>query len=77
MSLKIGSVCIKTRGRDAGSKCVVISTATKSAKGNVIEVQGLVRKNKRKVNMEHLIPTGTVVKVTKTSKHEDVVKLLK
>jgi len=48
--IKVGQVCMKTAGRDAGSKCVVMSV-----KGDHVEVLGF--RKKRKVNVKHLIPT--------------------
>ena len=48
--IEIGQICVKTAGRDAGSKCVVMSV-----KGQWAEVLGF--RKRRRVNVKHLIPT--------------------
>lgn len=48
--IEVGQVCVKTAGRDAGTKCVVLGL-----KEGWADVLGL--RKKRKVNVKHLIPT--------------------
>ncbi len=67
----VGRVCIKTKGRNAGRKCVVISVE----KGFAI-IEGDFMKKKR-CNVMHLFPTSHKISVSKSSSHEDIVKHLK
>ncbi|MCX6803446.1 MAG: 50S ribosomal protein L14e [Candidatus Diapherotrites archaeon] len=70
--MEIGSVCIKTKGRKAGSTVVVLS---KTEKGKVL-VDGPKVKRKE-CNVLHLFPIGKEVKIKEGAGHEEVVKALK
>ncbi|MGB9635092.1 MAG: KOW motif-containing protein [Candidatus Micrarchaeia archaeon] len=52
-----GRVCIKVRGRDAGSKCIIM----KVIDDNFAEVLSAGRKRPRKVNVAHLEITNQSV----------------
>lgn len=67
---KIGTVCMKIAGRDAGRLCVIIE----EAKDGLVLVDGDVRR--KSVNLRHLEPTGKTVKVKKSAGHEEVMKAL-
>ncbi len=68
---EIGRVCVKTAGRDAGGRCVIVDVLDK----NYVLVDGEVRR--KKVNVMHLEPLDVVVKVKKGTSHEDVMAALK
>lgn len=70
--MEIGQVCIKTKGRSAGRKVVVISGVED---GRVL-IDGL-RVKRKKCNILHLFPTNKTIKVSKDATHDEVVKLLK
>lgn len=70
--MQLGEVCIKTKGKDAGKKVVVLSGLNK---GRVL-IDGKNVKRKE-CNVLHLFPTGEKIKVTKEIKHEELLKLLK
>ncbi len=70
--MEIGQVCIKTRGREAGRKVVVLSEVKK---GRVL-IDGLKIKRKE-CNALHLFPLKEKVKLGKDAKHEEVEKVLK
>jgi len=70
--MEIGQVCIKTRGREAGRKVVVLS----EVKDNKVLVDGTKVKRKQ-CNVLHLYPLKEKVKVGKEAKHEDIVKVMK
>ncbi len=70
-SITIGSVCIKTAGREAGEKAVVVEKVDE----NYVVVQG-PKIRKRKCNIAHLFPTGKTVKVTKGVSHKELAKLV-
>jgi large subunit ribosomal protein L14e len=70
-AIEVGRVCIKTKGREAGKKAVVVDMEKGFA---VIDGEGIRR---RKCNPRHLFPTGQKVSITKGAKHEDIIKLIK
>lgn len=67
MLIEIGRICVKTAGRDAGNKCVVVDIVG----DNFAIVDGGVRR--KKVNIQHLEPLKEVVKLSKGASHEIVV----
>jgi len=67
---KIGMVCMKIAGRDAGNLCVVVEL---EKDGHVL-IEGAVRR--RKCNVKHLEPTGDDVKVKAAASHAEVMKAL-
>lgn len=70
--MEIGQVCIKTKGREAGNKVVILS---KVSEGKVlIDGPKVKRKN---CNVLHLFPINKKIKIQKEAKHEEVIKLLK
>ncbi|HLD11086.1 MAG TPA: hypothetical protein VJB89_03310 [Candidatus Nanoarchaeia archaeon] len=68
--MKIGQVCIKIAGRDAGKYCVVIEEKDPL---NVL-IEGQTRR--RKCNICHLEATGEIVSVKKGASKQDVAKAL-
>lgn len=70
--MEIGQVCIKTKGREAGRKVIIIS----ELKNGKVLIDG--EKIKRKeCNILHLFPLKQKLKVGKEIKHEELIKLLK
>ncbi len=63
-----GRLCVKTAGRDAGKKCVIIEVIDK----NHVLIDGDVRR--RKCNIAHLELLETVIEIKKGASHEDVAK---
>ena len=70
-AIEVGRVCIKTKGREAGKKAVVVDIEKGFA---IIDGDGIRR---RKCNPRHLFPTGQKIDVPKGAKHEDILKLIK
>jgi large subunit ribosomal protein L14e len=64
--IEIGRLCIKTAGRDAGGKCVVVDILD----NNYVLIDGETRR--RKCNIAHLEPLKDVVEIKKGASHEDV-----
>ncbi|MCX8197142.1 MAG: 50S ribosomal protein L14e [Candidatus Micrarchaeota archaeon] len=60
-AIQVGRVCIKTKGRDAGTKVVV----TKIIDKNFVMVRSSARKKnpERKCSILHLEPTDTIVNI--------------
>jgi len=70
--MEVGSICIKTRGKDAGKKIVVLSDIKK---GKVL-IDG-PRVKRKECNALHLFPLNQTVNVKKEAAHEEVVRALK
>ncbi|MFH0954946.1 MAG: 50S ribosomal protein L14e [Candidatus Micrarchaeota archaeon] len=68
--IQAGMICIKTAGKDAGQRVVVIELE----KDHAI-VEGAKTKRK-KCNLHHLFPTPQKVSVSKTAKHDEIVAIL-
>ena len=66
-ALEIGCVCVKTTGREAGNRAVVIEEVD----DNFVIVQG-PRVRKRKCNVLHLVPVGKKISVTKSMSQKDI-----
>ncbi len=69
--IEIGRLCVKTAGRDAGLKCVVVDILD----NRFVLIDGQTRR--RKCNVMHLEPLSQVVEIKKNSDHEEVAKALK
>jgi large subunit ribosomal protein L14e len=71
--IEIGTVCIKTRGREAGSKVVIIEF---DAEPQFVIIDGPKIK-KRRCNLRHLFPTSQKIEIGKNSDKKTIVELLK
>jgi large subunit ribosomal protein L14e len=69
--ITIGTVCIKTAGRDAGQAAVIVDILD----NNIVMIDGQVRR--RKCNIAHIEPTSKRVEIKKGASHADVVHALK
>lgn len=58
-SIEVGRVCVKTAGREAGEKCVIIEVIDE----NFVEVVGTSVKNRR-CNINHLEPLEQTLEVS-------------
>ncbi|MDA1196539.1 MAG: hypothetical protein O2779_01080 [Nanoarchaeota archaeon] len=67
--MDIGSIVMKTAGRDAGKRAAIIEI-----EGNMALIDGETRR--RKTNLAHLEPTGQKVDLKKSASHDDVKKAL-
>lgn len=65
--IEVGRVCVKTAGRDAGKKCVVIDVINHV----YVLVDGQTRR--KKVNINHLEPTVQVLEIQQGASHEVVI----
>ncbi|MBI2208678.1 50S ribosomal protein L14e [Candidatus Woesearchaeota archaeon] len=66
--IEIGRLCVKTAGRDAGLKCVIVDILD----NKFVLIDGETRR--RKCNILHLEPLKDVIKVKKNASHEDIRK---
>ena len=69
--MEIGRLVVKTAGRDAGKRGVIIDVIS----ANYVLVDGEVRR--KKVNIMHLEPLENVIKIGKNAQHEEVSAELK
>ena len=69
--MEIGRLVVKTAGRDAGKRGVIIDVIS----ANYVLVDGEVRR--KKVNIMHLEPLESVIKISKNAQHEEVSAELK
>jgi len=75
-SVKIGRVCVKTRGREAGKKCVVVDVIDKS----FILITGpreLTGVKRRRANINHIRPLDWKIDIKKGVKDKEIVDVLK
>ncbi|MDO9045256.1 MAG: 50S ribosomal protein L14e [Methanobacteriaceae archaeon] len=69
-AIEVGRVCIKTAGREAGEKCVVVEIVDEK----FVEVVGVSVKNRR-CNIQHLEPVDQVLEI-KSEDPEEIKKEL-
>lgn len=69
--IDVGRICIKTAGKDAGKKVVVVDAMD----GNFVLIDGPVKR--KRCNIAHLEPTSQKVDLKKNASHADVVKEFK
>ncbi|MDR2874165.1 MAG: 50S ribosomal protein L14e [Methanobrevibacter sp.] len=58
-SIEVGRVCVKTAGREAGEKCVILEIVDE----NFVEIVGNSVKNRR-CNINHLEPIEKSIEVS-------------
>ena len=68
--LETGMVCVKTKGREAGKRAVILEFD----KGLAVIVGPNVKK--RRCNAKHLIPTGKKLAIKKNATKKEIAKLL-
>ncbi|MBS7619425.1 50S ribosomal protein L14e [Candidatus Bathyarchaeota archaeon] len=74
-AIEIGRVCVKTKGREAGKRCVVVDIIDKNfviASGPK-ELTGIKR---RRVNINHLEPTEEKINIKRNTTDEEIRELL-
>ena len=71
MTIEIGRLIVKTAGRDASKRGIIIDILD----DKFVLVDGETRR--RKVNVLHIEPLNQVLKIEKNASHEEVAKALK
>lgn len=74
-AVKVGSVCVKTRGRESGKKCVVVEVIDKS----FVLITGpkkLTGVKRRRVNIDHIRPLGWKVDIKKGATDKAITEAL-
>lgn len=75
-AMDVGRVCVKLRGREKGSRCVVVDVIDR----NYVLVTGpleLTGVRRRRVNMSHLRPLDEKLDIGRNASDEEILKLLK
>jgi len=70
-AIEIGRVCVKTRGREAGYKCVIVDIIDE----NFVLVTGpksLTGVKRRRVNIKHIEPLDIVLDIKRGASDEEV-----
>ena len=74
-AIEVGRICVKTSGREAGKKCVIIDIIDK----NFVLITGpkqLTGVKRRRANIKHLEVTEEKIKIKKGASDEEVLKAL-
>ena len=69
--VKIGQLCVKIAGRDAGKECLII----KDLKESYVMIDGLTRR--RKCSLKHLEMFPSIAKIKENADHKEVIDALK
>jgi large subunit ribosomal protein L14e len=75
-AIEIGRICVKTYGREAGKKCVIVDVIDK----NFVLITGpksINRVKRRKANVNHIEPTQEKVDIKRGAADEEIVEVLK
>jgi len=74
-AIEIGRVCVKTVGREAGRKCVIVDIIDE----NFVLVTGpkqLSGVKRRRVNIKHIEPLDLVLNIPRGASDEEVLKAI-
>lgn len=75
-ALEVGRICVKTRGRESGRKCVILDLAGK----NFVLLTGpkeLTGVRRRRSNITHIEPLDMKVKIKRGASDKRVIDALK
>lgn len=75
-AFEVGRVCVKTAGRDAGKRCVVVDLMDKNF-ALVTGPKSVSGVRRRRVNVNHLKPLEEKLTIEKGESDERVAALLK
>jgi len=70
-AIEVGRICIKTRGREAGRRCVIVDIIDR----NFVLVTGpkdVAGVRRRRVNMSHLKPTEEKIEISRGASDDEV-----
>ncbi|MGC9009618.1 MAG: 50S ribosomal protein L14e [Sulfolobales archaeon] len=74
-AIEIGRICVKTRGREAGRKCVIVDIIDT----NFVLITGpknLTGVKRRKVNISHIEVTDKRINISRGASDEEVYKAI-
>jgi len=74
-AIEIGRICVKTYGREAGRKCIIIDIVD----DNYVVVTGpknISGVRRRRANINHVEPLDKKIEISKGASDEEVIKIL-
>ncbi|MQY82602.1 50S ribosomal protein L14e [archaeon] len=74
--MDVGRVCMKLKGREAGSRCVIVDVIDR----NYVMVTGpeeITGVRRRRVNLSHLRPLDETVDISRNASDDDIAALFK
>ncbi len=74
-AIEIGRVCVKTHGREAGQRCVVVDIVDE----NFVLISGpkkLTGVRRRRTNVRHLEPTTEKIQIKTGASDDDLLKTM-
>ncbi|MHA1410147.1 MAG: 50S ribosomal protein L14e [Candidatus Odinarchaeia archaeon] len=74
--IDVGRVCVKTYGREAGKKCVIVDLIDR----NFVLITGpkeLTGVRRRKANIKHIEPTSETIQIKKGAEDKEVLEAIK
>ena len=75
-AFEVGRLCVKTVGRDAGKRCVIIDLMDKNF-ALVTGPKSVSGVRRRRVNVNHLKPLEEKIQIEKGAADEQIIALLK
>lgn len=75
-AIEVGKICVKTYGREAGKKCVIVDVIDK----NFVLItgpKGINKVKRRKANVNHIEPTQEKIEIKRGAADEEIVEALK
>ena len=75
-AIEIGRICVKTYGREAGKKCIIVDVIDK----NFVLVtgpKGINKVKRRKANVNHIEPTQEKIEIKRGAADEEIIEALK
>ena len=75
-AVEVGRICVKVVGREAGKRCVIADVVDK----NFVLITGprtVSGVKRRRVNVNHLEPTGEKIDIKRGATDEEVIEALK
>lgn len=70
-AIEVGRVCVKTKGREAGRRCVVVDIIDRNF-ALITGPKDVTGVRRRRVNMSHLKPTEEKIEISRGASDEEV-----
>ncbi|MEM2321003.1 MAG: 50S ribosomal protein L14e [Candidatus Bathyarchaeia archaeon] len=74
-AIEVGRICIKTRGRESGKRCVVLDIIDRNY-ALITGPKNVTGVRRRRVNINHLKPTEDLIKIKRGASDEEVYKAI-
>jgi len=74
-AIQVGRICVKTKGRESGKKCVIIDVIDSSfvLVTGPKDVSGVKR---RRANVRHIQPLESIINISKGASEEEIMAIL-